>query len=54
MANMGAMLNTLTTRMEGVQKKKDTQDDTTASLLQYPSRPDADTRPAASDQVDPR
>ena len=48
MANMGVMLNTLAARMEGLEKKRDTQDGTTASHLQYPSRPDAAISPSAT------
>ena len=48
MANMGIMLNNLTTRIEGLEKKKDTEGDTTSSHLLYTSRPEISTSPAAT------
>ena len=48
MANMGTMLKTLTTRIEDLERKRDTHDDTTASHSQYPSRPDVSMSPAAA------
>ena len=45
-ANIGAILNTLTTRMEGFEIQRATHDDTAALHLQYPLVPDADICPA--------
>ena len=48
MATMGDMLTTLTTRMEGLEKKQWTQDDTATAHMLYTARPEVSTSQAAT------
>ena len=48
MANMGAILKTLNTRIEDLEKKQDTHVDTATSHMLYTSRPEVSTSPAAT------